>query len=228
MKTAGRAFLDGVTAVLPVQLGVIPFALIAGVSAVAVGLTPVQGAGMSLIVFAGAAQLVALQLMALDTPAFVIFISTFFINLRFLMYSASIGPYFQQLPARWKWLNGYLLTDQAYALSILEFNRTPEMAHKRFYYLGAGLMLWVTWQTGTIVGVLVGAQIPAGWSLDFAVPLTFMALVFPALPDRPSVLAALSAGGTAVLGASLPYNMGLILAALVGIGVGMAAQNRRR
>lgn len=228
MITPRSEFFAGIRVVVPVLLGVIPFALIAGVSAVAVDLTAVEGIGMSLIVFAGAAQLVALQLIGSGTPAFVILVSTFFINLRFVMYSASIGSYFKDLPSGWKWLNGYLLTDQAYAMSIIRFRQQPDRPHKRWFYFGAGMTLWVVWQAGTIVGVLVGAQLPASWSLDFAVPLTFMALVFPALSDRPAAAAAVSAGLTAVLADSLPYNIGLILAALLGIAVGLLLEQRQR
>ncbi|MCB0000779.1 MAG: hypothetical protein KDE56_33675, partial [Anaerolineales bacterium] len=87
-------------------------------------------------------------------------------------------------------------------------------------------ILWVTWQTGTIIGVLVGAQIPESWSLNFAVPLTFMALVFMSLQDRAMMLAAVSAGLTAVLAKPLPYNLGLILAAIIGISTGVVANRR--
>jgi len=229
MQTRRTEFTNGVKAILPILLGVVPFALIAGVTAVNVNLTPTEGIGMSLIVFAGSAQLVGLQLIGADTPAFVILVSTFFINLRFFMYSASLGPHLQDHPVRERLPLAFLLTDQAYAVSIVSFNQEQdegERPYRSFFYLGAGIVMWATYQIGTIVGVLVGAQIPESWSLNFAVPLTFMALVFMSLRDRPTILAAVSAGITAVLAKPLPYNLGLILAAIVGISAGVVANRK--
>jgi predicted branched-subunit amino acid permease len=228
MTTIRTDFVDGVKAILPIQLGVIPFALIAGVSAVSVGMTETQGIGMSLIVFAGAAQLVGIQLIGLNAPLFIIWTSTFFINLRFLMYSASLGTHLGKLPLRWKFLLTYLLTDQAYGMSIVDFGEHPDREHKHWFYLGTAVTLWVVWMIGTAVGVFVGAMIPDSWSLSFAVPLTFMALVFETNKDRAMVLAAVAAGITAVLANNFPYKTGLILAAIVGIAVGMFVENRFR
>jgi predicted branched-subunit amino acid permease len=226
MTTVRSDFMDGVKAILPIQLGVVPFALIAGVSAVSVGMTEAQGIGMSLIVFAGAAQLVGIQLIGLNAPLFIIWTSTFFINLRFLMYSASLGTHLGKLPLRWQLLLTYLLTDQAYGMSIVDFGEHPDRQHKHWFYLGTAVTLWVVWMAGTAVGVFVGAMIPDSWSLNFAVPLTFMALVFATIKDRAMILAAVAAGITAVLAYSFPYKTGLILAAVVGIAVGLVSENR--
>lgn len=228
MSTPRSAFFAGVKDLLPIQLGVIPFALVAGVTAVSVGWSPLAGSAMSLIVFAGSAQLVGLQLIGNNAPIFVIYVTTFFINLRFLMYSMAIADYFRALPLRWKLLNGYLLTDQAFAFPIVKFTDEPEMAHKHWYYLGAGVTLWGTWQLGTLVGVLVGAQVPPSWSLDFAVALTFIAIVVPNVRDRATAVAAVAAGTTAVVARGLPYNTGLIAAALVGIAAGVLLENVHR
>ncbi len=221
-------FMAGFKALLPVLLGVVPFAMIFGVTAVNLAIPALQAMGMSLIVFAGAAQLVALQLINGGAPLLVILASTFFVNLRFLMYSASIAPHLQEASGPRKGLLAYLLTDQAYAVAITHYNENPDAAYKPYFFLGAGVALAGTWQIGTAVGIFLGAQIPASWSLDFAMPLTFLALVFPALKDRPAALAAVAAGVTAVLAASLPYNLGLIIAALTGIFVGYLAESRQK
>jgi predicted branched-subunit amino acid permease len=226
MTTIRTDFTDGVKAILPIQLGVIPFALIAGVSAVSVGMTEVQGIGMSLIVFAGAAQLVGIQLIGLNAPLFIIWISTFFINLRFLMYSASLGTHLGKLPLRWKFVLTYLLTDQAYGMSIVDFGEHPDRQHKHWFYFGTAVTLWIVWMGCTIIGVFVGALIPESWSLNFAVPLTFLALLFATIKDRAMVIAAVVAGITAVLAHSFPYKTGLILAAVVGIAVGMFSEKK--
>ncbi len=228
MTTKRADFLDGVKALLPIQLGVIPFALIAGVSAVGVGMTEVQGIGMSLIVLAGASQLVAIQLIGLNAPLLIIWTSTFFINLRFLMYSASLGTHLGKIPVRWKLLLSYMITDQAYGISVVEFGEHPKRAHKHWFYLGAAITLWIVWMVCTIIGVFVGALIPESWSLGFAVPLTFLALVLATIKDKAMLIAALAAGITAVLANNLPYKTGLILAAIVGIAVGMFSENRLR
>ncbi|MCA9947296.1 MAG: AzlC family ABC transporter permease, partial [Anaerolineales bacterium] len=154
--TPRTEFLAGVRAILPIQLGVVPFALITGVSATSIGMTAVQGIGMSLIVFAGAAQLVGIQLLDAHAPLLVIWTSTFFINLRFFMYSSSLAAHLPRLSWRWKLLLPYLLTDQAFAMSILAFTQQPERPYKRYFYLGTAVTLWLVWLGGTAVGALVG------------------------------------------------------------------------
>lgn len=226
--TPRSAFSAGFKAQLPVLLGVAPFAMIYGVTAVSMNLPADQAMGMSVIVFAGAAQLVALQLISSGAPVFVILLSTFFVNLRFMMYSASLAPYFKEVSGKQKGWLAYLLTDQAYAIAITHFTENAHAAYKPYFYMGAGVALAVTWQICTAVGIFLGTQVPASWSLDFAIPLTFLALVFPTLKDRPAALAALAAGVTAVLAASLPFNLGMILAALTGIFVGILAESSQK
>jgi 4-azaleucine resistance transporter AzlC len=222
-----REFLRGLRAELPLLLGVVPFGMIYGVLALSSGLTPAEAQGMSAIVFAGSAQIVAAQLFAGQAPALVIILTIAIVNLRHALYSASVAPHIQCLPARWKVLLAYLLTDEAFAVTILHYQRPNQPEPRHFYFFGAGLTLWSSWQLSTALGIFLGTQIPAGWSLDFTLALTFIALVVPALRDRPSVLAALSAGITAVLTyALLPLKLWLAAAALVGIGVGMLAERR--
>ena len=206
------------------MLGIIPFGLVAGVSAASVGLTNFQAVALSALVFAGASQLAGLQLIASGAPVFVILLTTFFINLRFAMYSASLAPYLARLRVASRSALAYLMTDQAYALSVARFVREPEMPHKGLYYLGFAAPIWCVWMVATAAGVIVGAQVPEGWSLEFAIPLIFMALIFPAITDRASVAAALAASVTVVVMHALPFNLSLIVAALVGIGTGVVAE----
>lgn len=227
IATPRSVFMEGVQAILPVLLGIIPFGTIVGVTAVAQGIPTMPALGMSLFMFAGAAQLVAVQLINNDAPLLVIWASTFFINLRFMMYSTSLAPHFREAPG---WIKGwlsYLVADQVYAVSIIRYTERPNARHKPYFFLGGGMTLFVAWNVSTAVGVFLGAQVPASWSLDFAIPLTFLALVFPALKDWPAALAAISAGVTAVLAANLPYNLGLIIAALTGIFIGYLAETRQ-
>lgn len=234
------SFISGVRACLPILLGTSPFGMIYGVLALQAGLGPAAAQGMSSVVFAGSAQFIMVQLFAVGAPLGVLVLTAFVVNLRHALYSASVAPYIQHLPRRWKFLLAYLLTDEAYAVAITRYTSlapmqggeqsSPErgvgVREDHWYFLGGGLALWTTWQISSAVGIFLGARVPESWSLDFTLALTFIALVVPALKDRPSIAAALSAGVTALLAYNLPYKLGLIVAASVGIVVGMWAEGR--
>ncbi|WP_435062501.1 AzlC family ABC transporter permease [Halobaculum sp. EA56] len=218
---------DGVRDTLPLLLGVVPFALVAGVAGVEAGLTPLQTVGLSVVVFAGASQLAAIELLGADAALGVVVLTVVVINLRMLMYSASIAPYFRVLPARVRAGCAYLLTDQAYALALARYTSDRDRGadtRRPYYYLGVAVTLWVVWQAGTVAGVVFGAAVPDGWRLGFAVPLVFLALLVPAVSDAPSLAAAVVAAAVAVAGAGLPFNAGLVVGAVVGVLVGIAAE----
>ena len=140
------------------------------------------------------------------------------------MYSASIAPHWEKMTMRWKLPMAYILTDQAYAVSILHYDANPKGKNRRWFYLGAAIPFWIIWQTGTAVGVFIGVLIPESWQLDFAIPLTFLALMLATVKDWSMVAAAFGAGITIILTQALPYNLGLLLAAIVGIITGMLSQ----
>ena len=216
-------FYTGARAALPILLGVAPFAMISGVAAVSVGLTPFEAVGMSFIVFAGASQLAVFQLMSAGSPWIIMLLTAWVINLRFTMYSATLAPYLQRLPTWQKAPLAYMLSDQAFGVSMGRFV-TDETVSRRWFYFGAALTVWTTWQVSAVTGALLGTLIPASWGFDFAFPLSFMALMFGALRDRPAVIAALTGGLVAVLAKGLPYNLGLVLASLLGIAAGTLAE----
>ncbi len=248
MPHARSEFIAGVRDELPILLGVAPFGMIYGTLAVGARLPNAAAQSMSFIVFAGSAQFILTQLIGAGTPAAVLLLTVLVVNLRHMLYSASIAPYVHGLSRRWKCLLAYLLTDEAYAVTITHYQQTAVDHHRdtegtkdtisrrplrlrgeipdnatdkrHWYFLGAGLALWSCWQVSTAVGVFLGAQVPPSWSLEFTLPLTFIALVIPALVDRPAVAAALTAGIVGVIGAGWPYKTGLVAAALVGIAVG--------
>ena len=224
MKQTHRDFIDGARGAIPILLGVVPFAMICSVAAVSVGLTPFEAMGMSFIVFAGASQLAVLQLLGEGAVWLVMILTAWIINLRFTMYSATLAPYLQKEPLHRKAPFAYILSDQAFGVSMARFaNEMP--ANPAWYYYGAAFAIWVAWQISSITGALLGTLVPESWGLDFAFPLSFMALMFAALKDRPAVLAALVGGTSAIIAKGLPYNLGLVLAALLGIGAGMLAEN---
>jgi len=210
---------------LPLLLGVFPFALIYGVTAADAGLSAWATMGLSIFVYAGAAQLAVVQLVGTGTAALVVGLTAFVINLRFLMYSASLAPHLRHLPSRWSWPLAYLLTDQVYALSIARYTQGAIQALRHWYYLGAALVMWGTWQVGTGIGYLFGTRVPETWGLDFAVPLTFLGLLARTIDDGATGAAALAGGVTAVLAFSLPLNLGIIVASGVGVGTGFLAES---
>lgn len=212
--------LSGIKAELPLMIAVIPFGMIYGILAIGVGMPASSAQAMSVILFAGSSQFVSAQLFGLEVPSVIIIFTIFVVNLRHALYSASIAPYFEKLPNRWKWSLAYLLTDEAYAISITHYHKGGPTGNKHWFFLGAGLTLWACWQLSTAAGIFLGASVPASWSLDFTLALTFIALVVPALKDRASVGAALSAGVIAVIAFALPLKLGLLIAALTGILVG--------
>ena len=219
-------FLSGVKAELPLMIGVVPFGMIYGILALSAGLPASAAQAMSVIIFAGSSQFVSAQLFSLSVPAVINIFTVGVINLRHTLYSASIAPYLQKLPNRWKWSLGYLLTDEAYAVSIIHYQEKDDGRNKHWFFLGAGLTLWTTWQLSTAVGVFLGASVPVSWSLDFTLALIFIALTVPYLKDRASLGAALSGGVIAVIAFNLPLKLGLLVAAIIGILVGLSLERK--
>lgn len=233
LPTPVSEFSLGIRDELPLLVGTVPFGLIYGVLAIGAGLPPLAAQAMSLIVFAGSAQFLMAQLFSLGTPAVVVVLAAGIINLRHALYSASLSPYLKPLSSTWKRLLAYLLTDEAYAVSIVHYRHTDASMRsgsrdvRHWYLLGAGLTLWGSWQLSTAAGILLGGQIPGSWPLDFTIALTFIAIVVPILKDRPSLASALVAGVVSILAFSLPYKLSLVLASLAGIAIGLLLEGRR-
>ena len=213
---------------LPLVLGVFPFGLIYGVLATGAGIPPAAAVAMSAIVLAGSAQLIGTQLFASAAPGFIFLLTTFVVNLRHVLYSASLAPGLRPLRPAWRWFLAYLLTDEAYAVVIRrDAARSDRDVHKHWFFAGAGLTLWVSWLSSSAVGVYLGAVVPSGWHLEFMLTLIFIAIVVPMVVDAPQMVAAAVAGTVAIAAASLPLRLGLMAAALAGIAAGMLAERRR-
>lgn len=227
MSERSKYFWAGVRAEIPLLIGVFPFGMIYGALAMDAGLSTAAAQMMSSMVFAGSAQFITTQLVKDSAPGFVIVLTIAVVNLRHMLYSASLAPYLASVSTRWKMLLSYLLTDEAYAPSIIHYENDSVKPFSHWFLFGAGAALWTIWQISTALGIFLGAAIPDSWSLDFALPLTFIAMVVPVLKNRPSIAAALSAGCVALAAYSLPYKLGLILAALVGIAVGTFLEEKR-
>lgn len=223
-----RSFLAGAQTIAPILLGVVPFGVIVGFAAVEAGLGVPTAVGFSVVVFAGASQLAAIELLGQGASVGVAVLAVVVINLRMVMYSASLAPHLAAEPLHRRLLGAYVLTDQAYAVSITRFVRQPTGGVDRLgFFLGAALPMWLVWQPATLVGALVGDRVPEGVPLGFAVPLAFLALLVPVITDRPALAAALTAGAIATVGATWPGNLGMPIGALTGVGVGFLLARRR-
>ncbi|OPZ04909.1 MAG: Inner membrane protein YgaZ [Alphaproteobacteria bacterium ADurb.BinA305] len=230
--SARREFLAGCRDEAPLLLGVAPFGMIYGIAALAAGVPAWLAQLASAIVFAGAAQLVIVQMLAAGAGFIPIALTSGLLNLRHVLYSASMAEYVRHLPRRWRLLLAYVLTDEAYAVAVLRYqqrhaaaadhaehtNATADLRH--WYFLGAGFTLWAGWQLSTAAGLLFGTTIPPEWELDFAVPLTFIALLTLLLRERAGQAAALVAGLGALAFAALPYKLGLVAAIVLGLAAG--------
>jgi predicted branched-subunit amino acid permease len=225
--TARDDFLAGARAVAPMLVGVVPFGLVAGATPVTHGLGGAVAVGFSIIVFAGASQLAAIDVLGSGGSAFVAAVAAWTINLRLLLYSASLAPHLARERLRTRLWVAYLLTDQAYAVCISRWGRDDDPQRRVPYFLGAALLLWGSWQLSTIAGVLIGATVPDDVPLEFAVPLVFLVLLVPAITGRPAAIAAIVGGVAAVIGAEAGAGkLALMVGALSGIVAGTLAEVR--
>ena len=227
VQTRQQAYLQGAKDAFPSVIGLIPFGLIVGTASTAAGMDPWLALAMSIIVYAGASQLAAIALMVQSAPMAIVLATVLVVNLRFVMYSASLAPFFRELSTSRKWLLSYGLTDHLFALVNARF--TPDGSHKHVdaYYIGGAVPTWLTWNTMVAIGIFAGTLVPKQWSLDFAIPLVFLALVFPALTTRTHWITAGVALVAAFFTAGLPMKLGLITAAFVAVAIGTWLDYRR-
>ena len=209
-------------AILPLLPGIIPFGLIAGVTPITLGYSWIDSLLGSLLMFAGASQLAAYQLLGEGASLWVILMTVVAVNLRYLLYSASIAPDLAGANRTARWLAGYGLTDQIYAVAKRDYPAHQWTLPERLaYYAGGTLSIWLLWQLCTLAGAIIGQVIPVFWSLEFMIPLTFLALALNTLTSRAHRLAAITGACVSYLGLDLPYNLGLISGAVVGILAGL-------
>jgi 4-azaleucine resistance transporter AzlC len=212
---------------LPLLLGIVPFGVITGVAMVASGIAPLVAMLMSIVVFAGASMVASAQLLASSAPALLIVFTTLVINLRFMMYSASLRLHFANAPLAQRLTVAYLTADNVYGLMLGRFAEHPDDPGKFEYFFGAGLLVWAAWQLAVLGGILIGAGVPAEWRLEFAAPLAFIAISIPFLRERATIAAAVAAGLAVVLTADLPYRLGIIAAAATGILFGLFFERKK-
>ena len=218
----------GAMAIVPMLIGVIPFGLVAGVTPVAGGLGAGAAVGFSTVVFAGASQLAAIDVLTDGGTAVVAALTACTINLRMLLYSASMAPYLARERFGRRMLIAYFMTDQAYAVSITRWageptdDARPETIERRCsYFLGAGLTLWTAWQASTVAGALLGNAVPDSVPLGFAVPLVFLVLLVPTLSKLHAVVAAAVGGAATVIALELGVGpLSVMVGAIAGVLAG--------
>ncbi|MDR3409847.1 MAG: AzlC family ABC transporter permease [Formivibrio sp.] len=228
MKNPRLLMLAGLRDTVPMMVGAGPFGLIYGTLAINAGLSPAATLGMSLFVFAGSSQFVAVSLISAGAALPVIWMTTLVVNLRHALYSATLQPHARDWSAGWRWVLSFWLTDETFAVVENHF-RTQGREGGQWYQLGSSLGMYLNWVLWTAVGVLLGSSIPgiSGWGLDFAMLATFAAIVAPQLRQNAILAAAVAAGTTSLLLQGLPYKLDLMVAALVGVVAGLVAEKLR-
>lgn len=203
-----------------------PFGLLFGVLASEAGLNLVEIMTFTVTVFAGAAQFTALQLMQEEAPTLIVLASALAVNLRVAMYSASLTPFLGAAPLWQRALAAYFTVDQSYSLSIIRFELDPGMTvpQRMAYFFGTNSLIAPVWYTATLVGAVMGAQIPESWALDFALPIAFLAMIGPMLRTPAHMLAALVAIIVSIVAVGVPYNLGLLIAGCAGMVTGAYAE----
>jgi len=217
------SLLAGARDTVPMLVGAAPFGMIFGALVGTTQLAPWQGQMMSLSVFAGSSQFIAIGLLAGQAGLGVIWLATLIVNLRHMLYAASLLPHVRHLPPRWRWLLGFLLTDETFAVVDSYYRQHPHAPQGHWYFLGSGLAMYLNWQCWTLVGLVFGAAFPQlqTLGLDFAMVVTFIAIVVPQLTRLPNFAAAVAAGSFAYLLKDWPYKLGLLIAISIGVGLGV-------
>ncbi len=228
MRSSRNELWAGIRTELPIALSTIPFGIIFGVLALQAGIPPLVAQAMSSVVFAGSAQFIGAGMIGDGDPMLIIWLTTLIINIRHLLYSATLAPYAEKLSLGWKVVLSYLLTDEAFVPTALHYQEEPAAPKRHWYWFGAGITLWTCWQLGTLAGILIGDQLPPSLAwLDFALIVTFIGMIVPVLRDRPMVGAFVAAGLAAVLTNALPfpivsqYKLPILVGAIAGIAAGV-------
>ena len=217
------AVLAGVRDALLIVLGYIPFGLAAGAAMSQTGVDPALTILGAPIIFAGASQLVAVQLLSTGAGVGLVVFSVLVVNARHLLYSASLEPHLTEWSRGQRMAGAFLLADPVYALAISRFERPGgpgPKAEQLGYYFAAGIVCLLGWTSQVSLGVLLGGFLPAWVPLELAVPLTFLLLLLPMIKDRPGLVSAVVGGVVALLASPLPFGFGLMVGAVAGLIAG--------
>ncbi|MGF6182430.1 putative branched-subunit amino acid permease [Massilia sp. UYP32] len=218
------AWNEGFKTGLPTLFGIAAWGLVVGIAMVKSGLSVPQSLGMTLLVFAGSAQLASLPLIAAQAPIWVIFATALVVNLRFVIFSALLGPHFAHLPWKQRFYLGYISGDLTVALFLQRYPTLAPVVGKLSYLKGLMYPNWFAWQIGSIIGIFLGSAVPAEWGLGFAGTLAILCIMVPLMINNAALCGVLVAGAISVLAYDLPYKLGLLLAVLVGMVTAMVIE----
>lgn len=224
--TRRAEFLAGARDTFPMIVGAIPFGIIFGVLGVTNGLSPAATMAMSLFVFAGSSQFIAANLVGQGVGIPIIVLTTFVVNLRHALYSATLAPHMKHLSQKWLLPLGFWLTDETFAVVITRYNRDDASPYKHWYHFGSSVAMYINWQFWTLVGLLAGQSFQGieNLGLSFALVVTFIGIVVPSIRTRPILVSVIVAGVVAVLAYPMEHKLGLIVASLAGVIAGVVAE----
>ena len=230
MNDRKKEFISGARDTFPLLLGAFPFGMIYGALAVTAGLSKGATMAMSALVFAGSSQFIAVGLVATRAPVPIIVLTTFVVNLRHMLYSATLLPFLKPLPQRWRVPLAFWLTDETFAVTVHRYQRKDSTAFAHWYQLGSSIAMYLNWQFWSLVGLVLGDRIPdaSNWGLDVAMPVTFIAMIIPFVKSRPMAICVLTAGAASLMTLSIPYKLGIMISAFAGIAAGAAAEGAGR
>ena len=215
------AFQEGLKIGIPTWFGVGAWGLVVGVAMIKASLSLPQAFGMTFLVFAGSAQLASLPLIVANAPIWIVFATALVVNLRFVIFSAILAPHFYYLPWRTRALMGFLSGDVSVALFVQRYPDCASGNGKLAFLKGLIYPNWGAWQVGSVVGILLGSQIPTSWGLGFAGTLAILCVMLPSVINLAAVVGVLAASVVAMLSFNFPYKLGLLFAVVVGMAAAM-------
>ncbi|MDM7291628.1 AzlC family ABC transporter permease, partial [Klebsiella pneumoniae] len=216
-----KVIFRGASAIMPLCIGGFPFSFIVGALSVSAGMSVWQSTAWSAIVIAGSAQMLALNMLKTGATLGVIIFTTLIINLRHVLYSASISGTVREASFFKKCFMSYALTDEVYATTVKEMEGNKK--EKYLFYGSAMITFWAIWVLADFLGALVGASFPhiEKYGLDFAMVAAFIAIVVPQIKSQACTVAAVVAAVSGVLLVVLPYSLGIVVASVLGVLAGL-------
>jgi predicted branched-subunit amino acid permease len=221
-------FAHGFRDMNAVSLGIAAWGLLTGVAMAKSGLPLPLSLLMSVIVFAGSAQLAALPLITSGAPVWLVWAAVLCVNLRFVVLSAGWRAYFAPLPRAQRLRMAYFAADLNYVQFMKRFPEPRPDAAQVPYFWGGVASNWPAWQVPALAGILLADRVPVTWGLGFAGTLALLGITYSLIQGRASWLAAGVAGCAAVATFALPLKLNLLVAIAVAVAIGLIVERRER
>ena len=206
---------------LGTAIGIAAWGLITGVAMGKSGLPLPLMALMSLLVFAGSAQLAVLPLMASGAPVWVVWATALCVNLRFVIFSAVWRPYFMAYPSATRLRLAYFTADLNYVLFMRRFPEPKPAPEQLPYFWGGVALNWTSWQLPSLIGIFLADVVPVHWGIGFAGTLALLGIALSLLNDKATGVAGAVAGCAAVAAYALPYKLNIVVAIAAAVAMGL-------